>query len=139
MEKYSWDFDNDAEFWNNDPHDTVEECVEAAIVAISAGEHGCEEMPTAIYIGENKEFIPDVDGFQVLEALVEQASEQCGELGGDWDAYDWHKREEVYELEEELNKVVIAWLTKYNRMPNFYSVENIKEYPLNLDEGSGKV
>ena len=138
MEKYSWDFDGDAEFWNNDSHDTIEECVEDAIGAIVNGEHNYAETPTVVYIGENREFVPEVDGLQVLEALEEQASEQCGELGGYWEASDWHKREEVEELEEELNRVVIAWLTKYGRMPNFYSVENVKEYPLNLDAGEGK-
>ena len=140
MEKYSWDFDRDAEFWNNDSHDTVEGCIEDAICAITEGEHKYAENPTVIYIGENREFVPEVDGLQVLEALEEQASEQCGEIGSDWETYDWKDKakrdKEVSELEDELNKVLIAWLTKYNRMPNFYAVENIKEYPLNLDAGS---
>ena len=138
MEKYSWDFDGDAEFWNNDSHDTIEECMEDAIRFLTKEIEDSEEYPTVVYIGENREFVPEVDGLRVLEALEEQASEQCGELGGDWEASDWHKREEVAELEEELNKVVIAWLTRYGRMPTFYSVENIKEYPLNLDAGGSK-
>jgi len=141
MEKYSWDFDGDAERWNNDSHDTVEECVEDAICAITAGEHNYAETPAVVYIGENREFIPRVDVTQILDALEEQAYDECGEIGGDWQTYDWKKKErdDVEELAEELNKVVIAWLTKYSRVPHFYTVENIKEYPLNLDAGSGRV
>lgn len=140
MGKYSWDFDKDAEFWNNGTFDTVEECIEDAIQFLKTEIEDSDEYPTVVYIGENREFVPEVDGLNILEHLEEQASEQCGEISNDWETYDWKDREkrdkEISELENELNKVVIDWLTKYKRMPNFYTVENIKEYPLNLDAGS---
>ena len=142
MGKYSWDFDGDAEFWNNGTFDTVDECIEDAIQFLTKEIADSEEYPTVVYIGENREFVPEVDGLQVLEALEEQASEQCGEVGSDWETYDWKDRQkkekEISELKDELNRVLIDWLTKYGRMPNFYTVENIKEYPLNLDAGEGK-
>ena len=137
MDKYCWDFDEDAEFWNNGTFDTVEECIEDAIQYITKAMDDSDDYPKAVYIGNVKEFAPNVCAFHVLERIEEQAQVECGEIAGGWDAYHYDEKDKISELENELNKVLIDWLAKYNRMPNFYTVENIKEYPLNLDAGNG--
>ena len=140
MNKFAWNFDRDAERWNNGGCDTIEERIEEAIHEISDGMANYADDPTVVYIGEIKKFVPKVDVPRILDALEEQAFEECGEIGGDWQTYDWKKKEssDIEELANDLNKVIIDWLTKYNKMPNFYAVENIKEYPLNIDAGKGK-
>lgn len=138
MNKYAWDFDIDSEFWNNGTFDSVEECIEDAIQYLTTAIDDSDEYPKLVYIGNVREFVPKIGALHILERLEEQAQEECGEIGEDWDAYHYDEKERIAELEDALNKVVIDWLTKYNRMPNFYTVENIMEYPLNIDAGEGR-
>lgn len=128
MEKYSWNFDKDAERWYNDPHDTVEECLVAAREAESAE----EEPRICVYIGENVAFVPTVDSETVLEQIACEAFDFC-ELAEDWDIYDRKKQDELKELSEQLTSVVQDWLKKHGREPSFWRVENVKRYPLGED------
>lgn len=130
MKKYSWNFNRDDELWYNGSEDSIEDCIEAAKQVVTDEDYQTDEPPQKVYIGENIPYIPAVDVESILEHLQEQAYDQCGEVGYDWDAYDHKKKEEMQELEEKLNEVVSEWLKKYNYYPNMWNVENIKEHYL---------
>lgn len=123
MNKYSWNFDDGAEVWNNDTFDTIEECFLDA-------KWFDDDNHNVVYIGENIPYIPTVDVEHILCDLEEQASEQCGEVGDYWVAYDPNKKQELEELQENIDKVVHGWLKKYNRYPDIGSIKNIKDYLL---------
>jgi hypothetical protein len=128
MEKYSWNFNKDAEFWNNDSHDTIEDCISAAKEA-AKDEYLADDSPTIVHIGENVPFVPWIDPSILLDSLEEQASD-FNELGGDWLAYNPKNKDELKELEESLTAVMMAWLKKYGYEPSFFNVENVSSYPL---------
>lgn len=123
MNKYSWSFSED-EIWYN-PAGTIEECIKQAKEE--------REDESIVYIGENVLFEPIVNESSVLEDIMDQAYEECGDVALDWDAYDCQKQSELDELSKELTEVVNRWLDKYGYATNFYSVKNIKEYK--LEEG----
>ena len=131
MEKYSWEFNDNADIWNNKSHASIEECIAEAKEELSLGGYYTDDIPTKVYIGENVEFVPSVDAEIVLDYIQEQASEFAGEIGSEWDAYNHKKHNEIDELSEQLSIVVIEWMKKYGYAPNFYAVEHVKSYPLN--------
>ena len=133
MEKYSWDFDEDAEIWHNEPYDKIDDCIVVAKEAVIDGDYQTDEPPTVVYIGENIPFIPTVDVERMLENVEEQACDYVA-IGGDWQAYNYKQKEELQELENSMNNVLHAWLKKYGYYPNFYSIEKIKEYSLKEGE-----
>ena len=130
VEKYSWNFDETEERWGNDTHNAIVVCIAEARQALDEKNYQTDEPPTRVYIGENKPFIPSGDADSVLEALEEQANEFAGEVGGDWDAFNCKKREELEELSKLLSEVVITWLDKYGYTPDFYRIENVEAYEL---------
>ena len=130
MDKYTWHFDGNAEMLGNDTHNTVEDCIADARRALAERDYMTDTPPKAVFVGECVAYTPRVDVDSVLENLEEQAAEFAGDVGGDWDAYDYKKREEMDELEETLSAAVIEWLKKYGYAPSFYAVQDIKEYPL---------
>lgn len=122
---YTWSFDRYADMWDNEEYDTAEECFNAA-----KEEGKLDECQTVVYIGECVPYIPEADCTDILDRLQEQAGEMCGDIGGDWCAYDWHKKEELEELNNSLTNIVCDWLKKYGYYPGFSSIQNIKEYRL---------
>lgn len=127
MDKYSWNFNEDAERWYESA-DSIAECIADARAAVESGEYG---QTDTVYIGVNVPFIPSVDAESVLEAVEQQAYEFDDDAGEDWNAFDSRKmREELEELSDTLSAVVIAWLKKYGREPNYYRVEGAKPYAL---------
>lgn len=127
MGKYIWNFNGDAETWNNDTYETIEECI--ADAQATAKENG-EDYHDVVYIGECNPFVPCVDAEMVLDNLEERAYEFAGEVGLDWEAFNCNKRDEIDELSNALSAIVIEWLKKHGYYPEFYAVENIKPYPL---------
>lgn len=121
MEKYTWNFDKDAEMWRNDEFDTIEECVAEAE----------KENPEAevVYIGEIVPFDFVVDSTDVLERLEEKASD-FSDIGHDWDAFSLKEKDELDELDEKLTIVVKEWMKKYGYTPTFYIVTNVSEHRL---------
>lgn len=135
--KYTWSFDRHTETsWNNATFETIKECIGEAI-EMSKDYGVYSPTPDKVYIGECREFIPYVDGETVLEQLVQDAYDEYGEVGGDWEAYDYTNRtkakKELDELDETLTNAVSSWLRKYNYYPTFCRAENIKEYSLKED------
>lgn len=122
MEKYSWSFSENDEIWR-DSADSVEDCIYQAKEEADGKD--------VVYIGKNIAFVPCVDAKYVLESLQEQASDFAGDIGDDWDAYDYKTmRPALDELSVELTAAVVAWLKKHGRAPSFYQVENVSPHSL---------
>lgn len=125
MKTYSWNFDEHDEYWCNDTFDTIEECLYAQKENLFDG-----AQHSTIYIGQNVPFVPSVDIESVLDNYEEQASDECGQVGHDWNAYNNQKRDELEELRAALDIVLHDWMRKYGYYPKIYSIQNIKAYPL---------
>lgn len=123
MEKYSWSFKEHNEIWSNGAG-SIKACLCQVRQAAAADEN-------VVYVGENIPFIPTVSAESILEDLEAQASDFGGEIGEDWEAFDCKTmQKEVDELSEQLGAIVVEWLKKHGREPNFYQVENIKPHTL---------
>ena len=120
---YIWNFNKDAEIWQNDEHDTIDECLKEAKKKAEMDEH-----QTVVYIGECVPYIPEADCTDILDRMQEQAGEMCGDVGDDWCAYDWHKKEELEELNDTLTSAVRVWMKKYGHYPTCCNIQNIKKY-----------
>lgn len=84
-----------------------------------------EDDGSVIYVGQVKEVTVGVPVDWLLDQLGEQACEQAGEYAQDFLSYV--NREHQFELEEQLNKVLLTWMKKNNYEPNFWSVDNVEE------------
>jgi len=135
-ENYAWDFNPEAEIWDNDTHETVEDCIEEARAVVANDEHGYSEPPTVIYVGKTKAYSPSI-GLgaveNILDGLKDDAWDDYGEIGSDWEPYDNKKLDELEELRSGVERVIFEWLKKHNRYPQFYSIDNIKEYSLETE------
>jgi len=131
--KYTWEFDKDEEFWRNATFDTIEECIQEAKKVMQA--YG--EEHSVIYIGETEVFEPYVFGTDVMERIEEQAFEECGEAAEGWGIWneirskgEAESKAAWEELSDKLTEAVNHWLKKYNLVPNFYKIVNIREVPV---------
>ena len=117
--KYVWSFNEDDWKDCNDPVETIEECIRQATKVA-----GKEDT---VFVGESTQIIPEIDMVKALETeeqgiLAYTGLDTCG-----WELYNG-ETEEVEELEKEVNKVFKKWLIKYDHMPNFLYIINVKEY-----------
>lgn len=121
--RYTWNFNKNAEIWLNEQCDAVDECIQAAT-------KDTDNHQTAVYIGECVQYTPEADCTDIIDRMQEQAGDTCGEVGGDWEAYDWHNKDELEELNNTLMAAVCDWMKKYGYYPTCHSIQNIKEYML---------
>lgn len=120
--KYIWEYD-ETDIWKHDLFDTVEDCI------LDAKENYLIESGTEIVVGEAVLWEPYVSAELILEQLQEDAYEECGEVAGDWYAYD-HKskegRKSLDELSEKLTEIVKQWLKDNGTYPGFYMIKNVR-------------
>jgi len=134
IKKYTWNLNGDAELWNNGTFDTVGECIEDVKTAIDLEDYEYCDSPTVVYIGETVPFGVSVDSTDILDRMAEDAWDYCGEAAESWEPYSLKKKEEIAELDDQLTKVVLEWMKKYNREPGMYRIDNINEYPLEQEK-----
>lgn len=121
MKKYTWNYSEHDELWSHDDFDTIEDCI------ADAKENYKIEVGESIAIGETDEFRISVDATSVLDAIEEQAYDECGEASENWDSYDYkNDKDGLDELSNQLTKCVEEWLKQRNNMPTFYRILNIK-------------
>lgn len=73
---YIWNFNKDEEIWQNDEHDTIDECLKAAKKEADMDEH-----QTVVYIGECVPYTPEVIArISLIECKNRQ--EKCAEMWG---------------------------------------------------------
>lgn len=122
--RYTWSFNEDAEIWENDCYDTVEECVQAARKENEQEKLGYE----VVYVGETEPFRIRCYAESILEQLEQDAYEQCGQVAEDWHTYNYEKDKDLLQLSDAITKVVADWLEKKDRMPEFYGIGNVEGY-----------
>lgn len=116
---YTWTDDPTDEFWHNDRFETIEECIE------DAKKQG-KPIGSRIAVGTCEDYVPSIDIFDLLEKIVEDAYDECGEIADGFIEFKYgnHKNEEI--LQERMNKVLIDWLKETNQYPTFYKIQPLK-------------
>ena len=71
---------------------------------------------------------PTIDGDGIIEMLQEMADEAVGDVADGYLA-DVTKEDEE-KLTNALTETVKKWAAENGYLPTFYTVENVKEYPL---------
>ena len=117
--KYIWEYD-ETDIWKHDLFDTVEDCI------LDTKENYLIESGTEIVVGEAVLWEPYVSAELIIEQLQEDAYEECGEVAGDWYAYNYRKHEKkLDELSDKLTEIIRQWLKDNGTYPNFYRIENV--------------
>lgn len=119
MNRYTWENSENAELWQHDLFDTIEDCVKDAV------ENYEYKNGDTIYIGEPVDFGISVDANEVLERLEEDAFEFAGEAAESWMPSGTSK-EALNELSKKLTDVVVEWTTRQSLEPCFYQITNIR-------------
>lgn len=128
MEKWTVDLTEYAsETWyEEDAFDTKEEAIrEGKNLALKNGNEDC------FRIGIKKSIdVPHIDAEDILEDMSQQVYYKVGEVAED---YLWHiEKEQIEELEDQLNAVFHRWMKKYKHEPDYYLIE--KEEIIYLDK-----
>ena len=123
--KYVYSFTDD--WFNSDEYDTPEEAIEAA--RMEEKESLSPEAHTEVYIGVvGEQWKPEIDGEGIVDMLQDNAYDVGGEFAESY--LQGVTKEETDELTEVLTKAFDAWAARHGYEPNFYPVENVKEYKL---------
>ncbi len=121
--QYTWNFDGDAELWQNDIFNSVEECIEDAK---SYGDYESVFVAEVIPYSANFGF-----GYYYIDKATEDAYFEVGEASENW-LTDISLDEEKL-LDKYLNEAFIKWMKEVHQEPYFYKVDNIKKYSLEED------
>lgn len=105
-------------------YDNFEDALADAIEEIT--DYEILEIGDAIYVGEIKYADITIYAEDVLEDLRQQAYKDYDESSEGWLEHVEDKHEQI--LEVELNAVFKKWAEKYNYLPRFYDVVNVKTY-----------
>lgn len=123
--KFSYSFDEERYGFL---YDSIEEALKDAIAEIEALRKYNVDIPEKIFVGECQIYEPTLldSGDDIIEMIKLQASD----AGGEWGDYylDDVTKEQVEELEKNLNDVFQKWIDKYKFQPNFYTVSTYKAY-----------
>lgn len=120
--EYVFSFNKDAEIWYGETYNTREECLKAA-----EREALLDERQEVVYIGQCAQWIPCIDGRELLEDLAEEAYEETGEVAEEWRP---GLECDCERLSRELTEVLHGWLIENVQYPSFYAIKNVKEYEL---------
>lgn len=117
--QFVWSFTRDGHFTG--PFNTIDEAIED--VRLSTASFECQ--PDYVYVGE---CVPPRQPETYWEASdwlehVGCSDEYLDEASDDWDRSTAEQRDE---LEQEVKKVLAAWLDRHKLRPAFFMVENIQ-------------
>ena len=130
MSKFYWSFNEGADCWDNSA-DTIEKCVLIAQDEVREYEE-CEDYEVGeintVFIGEFKIYESYINCSRFIDYAIDDAWEKYGEFADRF--LDDCTEEEERLLDKMLNNTFKSWLEKTENMPNFGSIENIKEYSL---------
>ena len=125
MNNFRWSFDKDAEIWCASGA-SVEDCLAQA----EADNAAYGNKYQVVYIGENVQIAVHVDVVAMLDILEDNLYDLAGDAADGWSDYELKKQDELNELSALIDPIVMDWLKKYRGEPDFYTIENIKQYPL---------
>lgn len=123
--KYVYGFSDDC--FMSEEYDTPWEALAAA--QKEEKESLSHETHTKVYIGiVGEKWKPEIDG----EGIVDMLQDNAYDIGGEFaESYlQGVTKEEIDELTDVLTKAFDAWAAKHGYEPDFYPVENVKEYEL---------
>ncbi|MBE6101513.1 MAG: hypothetical protein E7200_05335 [Selenomonas ruminantium] len=123
--KYVYGFSDDC--FMSEEYDTPWEALAAA--QKEEKESLSHETHTEVYIGiVGEKWKPEIDG----EGIVDMLQDNAYDIGGEFaESYlQGVTKEEIDELTDVLTKAFDAWAAKHGYEPDFYPVENVKEYEL---------
>lgn len=122
--QYAWSWKADSQDYSFS-HDSIDECLEEA-------REENDENHKRVYIGIVTEVDIRVDADDVIENIQNRVYSEHGEVAEEY--LDNVSKEQLNELDEALNKVFNDWKDKHKFEPNFFTVEEIKEYDLETGE-----
>lgn len=110
------------EFWTSgEDFSTKEEAIDAGKEAALYNDLDPVE---SFYVGQIKDFIPTINVWRIIDELMEDASEQCGEASDSF--LENITKEQRNRLSELLDEALNKWLDETNNHPNFYGIDNIE-------------
>ena len=119
--KYTWEYNDNEEYWTKDVFDSVEDCI------LDAKENYDIKPSETIAIGELFYWEPYVDAYDLLERIEFNAWDECGEASEDWNTYDYKRdKEKVEQLSEKLTEIVRQWLKENSTYPTFSIINNVR-------------
>ena len=124
---YTWMSCPNAEVWDHDTFETIQECIDDAKV-----NYGVKTGDT-IYIGECQDVsIGGIYFDDVLCRVEEDMYEQVGEISEGWDIYSTNgcyadRRPIQDKYNEKLRQLVIDYIKEIGETPTFYKVINERE------------
>jgi hypothetical protein len=126
--RYVYSFDRET-FIGSFP--TRDAAYQAAVVKAS----GMENTPTEIFVGERIQGDPQTSGHAraILKEMTRRARATAGEQ-----AYSFLRQvteQEEADLDAALERTITEWLARHERLPTFFRVKGISEYPVPLMTG----
>ena len=122
--KFSYSFYEDIDY--SCEYDSIEEALEAAKLDVK----NADEFKDAktVYIGRVYRFVPEIEPWNVIERLQDDADDEAYEASEDYlqDVSD----EEANRLEAMLTETFNKWAKETGNEPNFFVVKDVKEYSL---------
>lgn len=106
--------------------DELQEAIDAAIEQDGAGNHEINiSIGDKVLVTHSK--LSSDSGGRVIEQLQEWAYDECGEWA------DNYLRDLDKNKIDELSAVIGKWISENSEKPNFYTVENIKDFECAAD------
>lgn len=124
---YTWMDYTNADIWNHDTFETVQECID------DAKENYLMKQGETIYVGKCKDVsIGGVDLDDTLWRVEEDMYEQVGEASEGWNIYStigcYADRRPIYDkYNEKFRRLVKDYIEEIGETPKFYKIINEQE------------
>ena len=126
-DKFSYSFYEDFDY--SGEYDSVDE----ALAAARADAKNDDEFKDAktVYIGRVYRFVPEIEPWNVIERLQDDADDEADEAAEDYLQYV--SDDEANKLGKMLTETFNKWAKETNNEPGFFVVKDVVEY--SLEEG----
>ena len=121
-DNYAYSFDNERYY---EQCDSIDEALEAAkLDAKNADEFNAK----TVYIGRVYRFVPEIEPWNVIERLQDDADDDADEAAEDYLQYV--SDDEANKLGKMLTETFNKWAKETNNEPGFFVVKDVVEYSL---------
>lgn len=122
---WTYELNKNSDIFRGGVYETKEECIK------DANEEAVEDGKNEFLIGETFEPDTSIDTEYLLEIVGDRAYDDVGEVAEDY--LRNVKKEDLKELDQELNEVFDKWKKKYGYEASFYHVGNIETIKVNKE------
>jgi hypothetical protein len=126
--KWTYELFNEEVWTSGENFDTKEEAIEAGREAIKDDKLEIDFF----WIGQIVDYIPTINEYRIIDDLVEDAAEQCGEVSDSF--LDGMTEEQIKQLGLLLNETLNKWLEETKNQPNFYRIVNVESIAVKEDK-----